>query len=367
MKIGILGIRGLPPNYGGFETCAKFVSKHWARQGNHVLVYCRSHLYQEKMETYNGCRLKFKNAFSNQALDTLSHTLKSVIDLIFFEKSIKYVHMYNGGNAIFIPLLKAASKKVIISIDGIEWKRQKWGGGARTMHKLGEYFAVKFADAVIADNLVVQQYYKIKYNRDVELIPYGAEPPIETKNEEEEKLLKQYGLKSKNFFLFVGRFVPEKGIHNLLHAYNKIKAEIPLVLIGGSDDKAYVQKLKSMGDNRVKYLGYVYGRHYQIVLKNALVYVSASELEGTSPSLLAAMGARVCVLVNGIEENVASIGNNGIYSRKNDFDDFSKKWQTLMDVPERIEHFAEKGFRHVQKNYRWQKIADDYLSVFRKL
>jgi glycosyltransferase involved in cell wall biosynthesis len=367
MEIGILGIRGLPPKYGGFETCAQYVAKYWTHQGNNVLVYCRSMLYQHKIKNYYGCRLKYKDALSIRSLETLSHTLNCIIDLIFFERSIKFIHLYNGGNAIFIPLLKLAGKIVIISIDGIEWKRQKWGFVARTMHKLGEYLAVKTADEVIADNPIVQKYYKKKYQRDIALIPYGAETLESVNSDEENKLIERYGLKRKAYFLFVGRFVPEKGLHNLLDTYKKVKTEIPLVLIGDGDDKAYIADLKSRSDSRVRYLGYVYGGNYQVILKNALIYVTASGLEGTSPSLLAAMGARVCVLVNGIEENVASIGSNGVYSKKNNFDDFAERWNELLKYPQNIDDYAEKGYRHVLKNYCWEKIANDYLDVFRTI
>jgi glycosyltransferase involved in cell wall biosynthesis len=367
MEIGILGIRGLPSQYGGFETCADYVAKYWAQQGNHVLVYCRSMLYNKKIEKYNGCRLKYKNAISIKSLETLSHTLNCIFDLIFFERSIKYIHLFNGGNAIFIPILKLAGKKVIISIDGIEWKRKKWGFAARTMHRIGEFFAVKTADAVIADNIVVQHYYKKKYKRNITLIPYGAETSTDYGNAEEQEILERYGLTSKSYFLFVGRFVPEKGVHNLLRSYNKLKTDIPLVLIGGGDDESYITKLKRHSDGRVKYLGYIYGTEYQIILKNSLIYVSASELEGTSPSLLAAMGARVCVLVNGIEENISSLMGNGLYSQKNDFDDFAEKWGKIIKNPDRIREYAEKGYQHVVRNYCWKKIANDYLSLFKKL
>jgi glycosyltransferase involved in cell wall biosynthesis len=367
MKIGILGIRGLPAKYGGFETCAEFVSKHWIAQGNQVLVYCRTNHYKKKVDNYNGCRLKYKAAISIKSLETLSHTLNCALDLVIFERSVKCVHLYNGGNAIFIPLLRIAGKKVIISIDGIEWKRQKWGFAARTMHKIGEYLAVKTANEVIADNPVVQSYYKNKYKRNIALIPYGAQQLAEGNEDEDKNVLERYGLIHKKYFLFVGRFVPEKGVHNLIYAYKRVRTKIPLVLIGDGDDRAYIATFKDNSDDRVKYLGYVYGNDYQVILKNALIYVSASELEGTSPSLLAAMGAKVCVLVNGIDENIASLSNNGVCSKQNDFNDFADKWSGLIEKPNKIEHYAEKGFQHILKNYRWKKIANDYLSVFRNI
>ena len=165
--------------------------------------------------------------------------------------------------------------------------------------------------------------------------------------------------------MFIGRFVPEKGVHNLIDAYNKLDTDMPLVIIGDDVNKtAYRDRLFERQTDKVKLLGFVYDHDYEQLLMNSLLYVSASELEGTSPSLLGAMGAHVCALVNGIEENLATVNDAAYTFKKNDYEDLRNTWQKLIDEPKLIQEMAEKGHHHVIANYRWDAIADQYLSVF---
>lgn len=363
MNIVIIGIRGLPANYGGFETCAENTSSYWVKKGHNVLVYCRWHLYDKRPDKINGVRLKYVSSVRTKSLDTISHSFLCLLDLILWEKQYRYVHLYNTGNAIFIPILKLLRKKVIISVDGIEWKRKKWGKLAKSIHKLGEKIAVKYADRIVTDNKVVEAYYKEKYNKITSTVAYGAKM-LSSNYQNEDETLQQFGLKKKEYSIFVGRLVPEKGVHHLIDAYKKLKTSFPLVIIGDDNENEYRNSLFSNKSGSIIFTGYVYGTEYEILLKNAYLYVSASELEGTSPSLLAAMGAEVCALVNGIDENRQTIQDCAYCFEVNNFDDLRETWQRLLDTPDLITEMSKKGYNHCIDVYNWDTISQEYLDLF---
>lgn len=368
MKIAVIGIRGVPANYGGFETCAEYTSKYWVQEGNEVLVYCRKSHYKSFLTDYNGVRLRYIRSIPLKGFDTLFHALLSIINLILKEPNYKHVHLYNTGNGIFIPLLKLFGRKVIVSVDGIEWKRDKWGIIAKTTHKVGAYIAVKLADSIITDNKEVFDFYKKTFGIETKVIEYGAKF-INKKNYKGE-YLKKYNIEEGEYYLFVGRFVPEKGVHHLINAYLKLKTSKPLVIIGDDTNLTkYRNDLFQKGaiHNNIIMTGFLYNEEYEELLANAFLYVSASELEGTSPSLLAAMGAEVCVLVNGIEENIQTIKSSGLTFKKSDYEDLVKVWQKCEGSPEHVSNMAYKGYRHVNENYQWHVISKRYINLFRAL
>lgn len=365
--LAVIGIRGLPANYGGLETCAEQTTAYWSKEGLRVLVYCRKSHYHEHAPALGSIQLKHTASLSFKNFDTLSHTFLSILDLLRTERQVEVVHLYNTGNAIFLPLLKLFGKKVMMSGDGLEWKREKWGLAARLCHKLGERMAVRFADEIIVDNVEVQKYYSRKYRRDSHLIAYGAKK-IERNELRSAGILTQRGLEAGKYFIFVGRLVPEKGVHHLIDAYMQLDTEMPLVIIGDDVTRsAYRDQLLARRSSRVRFLGFIYGDEYEQLLVNAFMYVSASKLEGTSPSLLAAMSARVCCLVNGIEENRASTAGAVPLFRKNDFEDLRRRWQGFIDEPGVAAAAADRGYEHVAEHYQWNAIAQKYLSLIKKL
>ncbi len=362
MKIAITGIRGIPANYGGFETCAEETATRFA-VSHDVTVFCRKHnsTYPEKV--YRGVTLVRLPSINNKHLDTLSHTFLSILRIISDPK-IRVVHLYNAANSIYIPLMKIFGKKVVVSVDGLEWKREKWGLAARMFHRISERICVLAADKIIADSRVVRDYYVRKYNVEPEYIPYG--PQVDQYSDP--ALLEKYGLKSRGYFLFVGRLVPEKGVHNLIAGYNKANINIPLVIVGDdSSQKEYIKSLRKIADDRVRFLGFVYGRDYQAINRFPYVYVTSSMLEGTSPALISAMGAGNCVLVNGIEENRAAIGDAGFWYSENSVDELSGRLKTLADNPGLVEEYRQRALLHVKSNYNWDNIADQYISIFSEL
>jgi glycosyltransferase involved in cell wall biosynthesis len=364
VSIAVIGIRGIPASYGGFETCADHLARLWAAEGHDVLVYCRKHHYRARPSSLDGIRLKYTPSIAWKSLDTLSHTFLSILDLLLHERRTTVVHLYNTGNGICLPLLKLFGKKVVVTADGLEWKRAKWGGIAKLVHKIGEALASRFADQIVSDNDEIQKYYERAFGLSTRMIPYGAKL-VERNCERSAAALQKHGLRENEYFLFVGRLVPEKGVHELIRAYMTLDTTLPLVIIG--DDTAesdYRNELFGQQSERVRMLGFIYGEEYEHLLANARAYVSASRLEGTSPSLLAAMGARVCALVNGIKENRAAVGDAAVMFEADDFDDLAAKWRMLLEQPHLCEEMAEKGYGFVAENYRWSAVAARYLKVF---
>lgn len=367
MKIAILGIRGIPGSYGGFETCADFTSRYWIQKGHKVIVYCRRHWYKETPSTLDGVKLYYTPSIKTKLLDTPSHTLFSIFHLLFFESKVTHVHLYNTSNGLFAVILRLFRIKVYISVDGIEWKRDKWGWLGKKIHKIGEYFAVKFATNLVVDNEEVFTYYQTKYRiKNTSLIKYGAKQ-IKSTLKLANPILNKYKLKSKEYFLFVGRIVPEKGVHNLIDTYSKIVTPFPLVIIGDDqNDTSYKRNVIQNKSDRIRFLGFIYEEEYEQLLVHALMYVSASHLEGTSPSLVAAMSAGTCAFVNGIPENIFTVGDNAFCFNANDFDDMARKWQELSDNIHLIQEMARKGTNFSWSTYSWDKISRQYLQLFDK-
>ena len=362
MKIAIIGIRGIPARYGGFETCAEETAIRFAR--NHeVTVYCRKHNADEHRSDYLGVNLIVKESIQTKQLDTLSHTFLSCLDVIR-DPEIEIVHLYNVANAIYIPLLKACGKKVVVSVDGLEWKRLKWGPLARIFYRISEYIGAKTADAIIADSNVVKKYYEDKFRIRPVYIPYGAHIDEDT----DESVLPKYNLKPREYLLFVGRLVPEKGVHNLIAAYNKAKPGIPLVIIGDDDNHIeYIESLKESTRENIRFLGFVYGEDYQALNKFPYAYVTASQIEGTSPALVSAMSAGNCVLANGIQENRETCGDAGIYFQENNIDDLAAKITAIIDNRKLVEEFRQKAYHHARSNFDWEAVTDKYLNLFADL
>jgi len=362
LKIAITGIRGIPARYGGFETCAEETAVRFARE-HEVIVYCRRHNSDHADSKFKGVNLIKLRSIHSKHFDTLSHTFLSILKIIA-DPGIQIVHVYNAVNSIFIPILRAFGKKVVVSVDGLEWKRRKWGKLARAFHKVSERICTRTADKIIADSTVVRDYYAREYNVKTEYIPYGGQ----VDSDADPGQLSEYGLTPRRYFLFVGRLVPEKGVHNLIAAYNKTDINMPLVIVGDdSSHEKYQKSLKEMATDRVRFLGFVYGRGYQAINKFPYVYVTSSMLEGTSPALVSAMGAGNCVLVNGIEENLATIGDAGLWYSENNTAELAEKLTILANNPAKVEEYRQKAYRHGQDNYNWDSIADQYISLFKNL
>jgi glycosyltransferase involved in cell wall biosynthesis len=250
-------------------------------------------------------------------------------------------------------------------VDGIEWRRQKWGAVHKAAHRLGAWLAVKFADKVVADNKAVTEFYAERLGCESATIAYGAQPIQPSPDAGE--ILSRFGLQRGGYCIFIGRIVPEKGVLPLIDAFERLDTQLSLVIVGDDVATPYRDQVWARQSDKVRLLGYQYGQVCDQLLVNAKMYVSASMLEGTSPALLSAMSARVCCLVNGITENRNTTGGSVAMYRQDDLDDLVRLWQAILDDPRRQAEIAARGQAHQRAHYDWDSIADQYLDLFREV
>ncbi|GMU92297.1 MAG: glycosyl transferase [Candidatus Hydrogenedentota bacterium] len=360
MRIAFLGTRGIPANYGGFETFVEEVAVRLAARGHDVSVYCRSSHYRERMGMYRGVRLVHLPTIHTKHLDSISHTLFSTLHMVWQGAD---VCCYCGsGNSTFTWMARLAGIKVLLNTDGLEWERAKWNAPAKLYLKIAEWLAAKFAHVLIADSRVIKDYYKRKFNRDTAYVAYGADV-VERGYKKE--LLAQVGVEPEEYFLFVSRLEPENNAHLLVKAFEGVRTDKKLLIVGSApfaDD--YIREMKQTLDPRIQFPGGLYGDVYKALQASAYVYVNAMDVGGTHPAILEAMGAGNCVLVSDISYNVEAVAHAGISFRSRDVDDLREKLQWLADHPGEVKRLGQIAVERARKEYDWDRITDDYERIF---
>lgn len=364
MKIAIIGTRGIPANYGGFETFAEELSTRLVLRGHKVTVYCRSHYYTTvKDRVYKGVNLVVLPTIRHKYFDTIFHTLLSTLHVIFTDAEI--VYFCNPINSVFTIIPRIFGKKTLINVDGLEWKRKKWSRLAKGAYKISERIATMFPNAIVTDSKAIQFYYKKIYGKDTEYISYGADvrPGIPAG-----PVMGKYQLRERNFILYISRLEPENNAHILIKAYEKTKGNMPLVIVGDAPyNKRYIDELKSTKDPRIKFTGSLYGDTYFELLSNAYVYVHGNEVGGTNPALLQAMASGNCVIVNGVDFNKEVIGDSGLWFDPNNPDDLKSKIEYLLDHPEEAEKYRRLAVARIREYYRWDETVEKTENLMKAL
>ncbi len=363
MRIAILGTRGIPANYGGFETFAEELSVRLAARGHDVAVYCRKANQKEPLTQYNGVKLVVLPSIHTKYLDTLSHTFFSTIHLLFHRVDVAYY--CNSANSCFLPLPRLAGIKTILNTDGLEWERAKWNWMGKTFYRLSEYLAAWFAQMLVSDSCVIQRYYKEKFLRESEFVAYGADIVERGFGRE---LLKNLGVEPEDYFLFVSRLEPENNAHIVVEAFERVQTGKKLLIVGSAPFAGeYIAKLHSTTDARIIFTGGLYGDMYKALRANAYVYVNAMEVGGTHPAILEAMGAGNCVLVSDIAYNAEAVADAGATFRNKDAEDLREKMQWLVEHPEEVEQYRHGAVERVRSTYSWTRVVDEYERLFGQL
>jgi glycosyltransferase involved in cell wall biosynthesis len=363
VKIAMLGGRGVPAHYSGSETCVEEVGARLALRGHEVVVYCRRHNSQIADAVYRGMRRVVLPSLNSKHLDTPTHTLLALLHNYAHDPA-DILHFHGVGNSLFLPWIKLLPGKKVITVDGPDWERPKWGPVARRVLKVSARLAMSLADIVINDSRTSQQYYQQHFQRQTCYIPYGADAtPVEASG-----ALSQYGLEQRRYILFVGRLVPDKGVHLLVEAFREIKTDLQLVIVGDSPlFSDYIQQLKSTRDPRIRFLGFVFDEPYRQLCAHAYVYVQPSLVEGTSPALLAAMGLGNCVVVNSIPENLETVGHAGLSFARHDLRDLRRVLQQLIDDPALVEHYRVLARQRVKEVFSWDTIALTHEELYQSI
>lgn len=371
LKIAMLGQKHVLSNEGGVEKVVREISTRLVRLGCDVTCYDRrtKHVMnsEENLSTlseYEGVKIKSCITIDKKGLAAVSSSFFATLKILF--SGVDVVHFHAEGPSAMIPIIKFFSKKKIIAtIHGLDWKRDKWGTGFASRYiKFGEKMVAKYADEIIVLSDGVKKYFEETYNRDTHFIPNGvSRPEVLSSN----IIGSKYSLKKDDYFLFLGRIVPEKGIHYLIDAYNQISTNKKLVIAGGaSDTDSYYEEVKRKAQNNknIIFTGFVQDQELDELYSNAYVYVLPSDLEGMPLSLLEAMSYGNCCVTSDIEECVTVMEDCGITFKKGEIQDLSQVLQRLNDNVNLVKKTKSESTQFILKKYNWDDIVDRTLNLY---
>lgn len=353
MRVGLLGTRGVPAHYGGFETAVEEIGSRLAARGHEVLVYCRDGTGAAE---HRGMRLVHQRAVHARTLETLSHTAASVRHARTAGLDVAIV--FNAANSPLVPALRAAGTPVAIHVDGLEWKRAKWAGVGRFYYRRAEAIAVAFADCLIADAEAIVAYYRGRFGVECTLLRYGApvleQPPLHR--------LGELSLTPKGYHLAIARLEPENNIHLIVEGYRDSRLTEPLVVVGAHRyPTAYTRRLDKLlaSDRRVRAIGAVYDQELiDALYAGAMTYAHGHSVGGTNPSLLRAMGAGTLTLASDNPFNREVLDSAGWYFRTPA--DLTGLYHHLATDPGVAEDYARRARERAEKFYDWDEVAAGY-------
>jgi glycosyltransferase involved in cell wall biosynthesis len=359
MRIAILGTRGVPANYGGFETFAEECAVRLVQRGHQVTVYCRSHYVPPGLSVYRGIELAVLPTLRWKYTDTVAHAFLSSVHALF--RRFDVVVVCNAANAIFSWIPRLVGTATLVNVDGLERLRSKWNWCGRAWYQMSERLAVWLPNAIVTDARVIQQYYRERYGADSAFIPYGARRDRVSGT----GILEQLGLSSRDYYLYVSRLEPENNAHRVIAAFSKVRTARKLVIVGDAPyAHDYIRRLRSTEDPRVIFPGGIYGDRYVELQGNAFCYIHATEVGGTHPALLEAMGQAGLVVANGTPENIESLGDAGILYPRNDEVALALILQQIEDAPEKYEPLRAVASERARVSYSWDDVVDQYERLF---
>lgn len=370
MNIAMFGHKRIPSREGGVEIVVEELSTRMAELGHCVVCYNRSGHHVAGTEFDDVARTKYKGIHIRSVWTLDKKGLAAVTSSFFaallsaFSKT-DVVHIHAEGPAFMCWLPKLFGKRVVVTVHGLDWQREKWksGFGAKYIH-LGEKMAVRFADEIIVLSQNVQAYFQTTYGRRTRWIPNGVSRPEIVPAKE---ITERFGLKKDEYILFLGRLVPEKGIHYLIEAFRNVQTHQKLVIAGGaSDTDDYVQQLKALAqeDERILFPGFVQGRLLAELYSNALVYVLPSDVEGMPLSLLEAMSYGNCCLTSDIEECTEVIQEHGVSFQKGNVEDLHRKLQQLCDDTTLVQAYKTEAADFICQKYSWDAVVQETLALY---
>ena len=358
----MVGTRGVPANYGGFETAVEEIGTRLVDLGHQVLVYTRAATADTPL-WYRGMRVKVLPAVKRKTAETLSHTALSAVHAVNVAHP-DVVFLFNAANSPFLPLLRSRRIPVATHVDGLEWQRAKWGPVGRTYYRLAESLAVRFSDALIADAAGIADYYIEEFGAVAEQIAYGAPILRDLASD-----LLPNDLTPDGYHLVVARFEPENHVLEILQGYHQSRASLPLVVVGSAPFAAeYTAEIESLAerDGRIQLLGGVYDQdQLDQLYGNALTYLHGHSVGGTNPSLLRAMGTGTSILAWDVSFNRGVAGESGRY-----FDQPAQLATLLQDAEADKMATRRRGqaaLERAEEHYRWDEVAEAYSELAEKL
>jgi glycosyltransferase involved in cell wall biosynthesis len=362
MRIAILGTRGIPASYGGFETFAEHLSTRLVARGHQVTVYCRSHYVSPRQLEYHGVSLKVLPTIKHKYLDTVVHTFLSALHAA--TKRFDVALICNAANAPFTPILRWTGTPVAVNVDGLEHKRRKWNALGRSYYLIAERLATLLPNEIVTDARVIQDYYATHYHTRSTMIAYGAE--IERRPDP--ATIRQWSVEPNRYVLYVSRLEPENNAHLVIEAFKKVRTSHKMLIVGDAPyAHEYIAELKERAgqDKRIIFTGFVFGQDYRALQQNAYCYIHATEVGGTHPALLEAMGYGNCVLTLATPENIEAVGEAGIpYADENDL---AEKLQRTLRDGSLVQAYRQRAQARVRQHYDWEHVVDRYEELFARM
>ena len=369
MKIVMLGHKRIPSREGGIEIVVEELATRMAAMGHEVTCLNRAGHHVSGAQFDNAVpeqlkqvRLRTVWTLDKKGLAAMTASLTGAVVAAFGRYDV--VHFHAEGPCAMLWLPKLFGKRCIATIHGLDHQRAKWGKFARAYIMLGEKCAAKFADQIIVLSRGVQQYFMDTYGRKTVLIPNGVTKP---ELREAREITKKFDLHKDEYILFLGRLVPEKGIHYLIDAFRNVKTDKKLVIAGGSSEAGdYEQKLKKMAadDENILFTGFVQGRLLEELYSNAYLYVLPSDLEGMPLSLLEAMSYGNCCVTSDIEECAAVTEQYGLTFPKGNVDGLQALLQRLCNDAEKVKYYQEASAGYITQKYSWDDVVNQTLELY---
>lgn len=364
MRIASFGFRSLPPSKGsaGADKFALEFLPRLAKRGHKVVGYNRLYPGQEKgADNYKGVEIVYFKTVSRSGLDSIIHSAKVTWHIIT-RNSADIVHVV-GNNALFAFILKLFGKKVILSIDGNEFERDKWSWFMKKLVLANAYLAVWSCKYIAIDNVFTKEFFEKKFKKKFDFISFGSEIKDVTPTD----ILDRLGLQKDDYFLFVGRFIPDKGLQYLVPAFEKLVTGKKLVLVGGSPNPAEFEvKIKNTKDPRIMFPGFIYGDDTVTLMQNAYTYIQPSDIEGLSPVMLSVMGLGTPLICSNIKENLYLVKDEALTFEKSNIDSLKSALErSLVDRDSHLK-MAAAAKERVLKEYSWETITDQYVELFQR-
>ena len=369
MKVAMIGHKRIPSREGGIEVVVEELSKRLVIKGHEVVAYNRKgkHVANKSKPLYSnsyyeGIKIRTIHTINRKSLDAFLYSFIATFRALFGRYDV--IHYHAEGPSVMLLLPHLFRIRTVATIHGLDWQRAKWGGFATKYLLLGEKIAAKYADEVIVLSKNVQKYFSKTYHRDTHYIPNGVMIP---QSVEADVIKHKYGLKKNDYFLFLARIVPEKGLHYLLEAYQQLDTDIKLVIAGGSSHSdEYNKMIQSIAekDNRILMTGFVEGKELEELFSNCRAYILPSDLEGMPLSLLEAMSyGRKCIVSN-IEENLEVIQNSGYVFEKSNVKSLLNQLHIILKEESTVDsgHYPHYDL----SKFNWDIITERHIQLYLK-
>lgn len=366
LRVAMIGLRGIPATYGGVERAVEELAAHLAERGHDVTVYARTAYSARDRSEFRNVSITRLPQINTKHLEAASHTFLALLHALATRR-FDVIHLHATGPGAMAPVARLAGVPVVVTIQGLDWRREKWGPRARFVLQLASRLAAKSPDRAIVVSRELQRYYRDELGTTTSYIPNGVkpdEPPADRG---------MLDLEPHSYVLFLGRLVPEKHVHTLIRAYSQVEGSTPLVIAGpGTHSPDYVAEVTRLAqqDDRVRLLGPQYGADKAWLLHNARVFVQPSSIEGLPIALLEALAAGCFPVVSAIPENLEPVTVDGdrlgVCFPVGDEAALANALRAAIDHPERSATSARLG-DHVRREYDWESIAGRTEALYRDL